>query len=496
MMIPRELKIKELEKLLLKELYEEYRKKPGAMPDGNDYYEYIKEKYKSDYNISRNDFIISLEHMANRGCVKLEKTTDSIMPLFFTIKPRIIDDVERLSDSFSNTVPRSFKQVSEKFIEFNFSDYGLHHYDSFVDLINKAVVFDDFYKVTPFLLRCLFENLLYDIFQSSLQNHHKELYFMKAQNRARNFSQLINLLDLLKDNAYKHIIRDSINPKTIEILEKIKKIGNYTVHDVIEKVSKNDVNELNDDIHLALKPLLACYQKLGKEKIKIKDDQLIKIKQKFGLFHQEDDDTGEFEVEKEDYVIKVDFSLVELYSDMIDKGEVSPDNIISILGSINNQLENIRYVPKIDQDDLSIIEKLCLTLKRLIKSKDSFTMRRILDILDHLKQNKSTEEILKKNFFETIQKFFKAGEVYNDVIRILDHFGYFQDILKFLIEAIENNDLNQLKAYHSNINFSKYKVNRLEILKELRIKTNQIKSTETDLKEITQKIIRRFENIK
>ncbi|KKL73386.1 hypothetical protein LCGC14_2075400 [marine sediment metagenome] len=61
MMIPRELKIKELEKLLLKELYEEYRKKPGAMPDGNDYYEYIKEKYKSDYNISRNDFIISLD---------------------------------------------------------------------------------------------------------------------------------------------------------------------------------------------------------------------------------------------------------------------------------------------------------------------------------------------------------------------------------------------------------------------------------------------------
>jgi len=141
-MVSRKLKVKELENILLKELYEEYRKKPGTMPDGNDYFENIKEKYRDQFIINRNDFIISLDHLAALGCVKSEKTMDSEMPFYFKINPIIIDYVEGLSDYFIDNIPKSYEDVSKKYIKFSFSDYGLHHYDSFVDLINKAIAYN------------------------------------------------------------------------------------------------------------------------------------------------------------------------------------------------------------------------------------------------------------------------------------------------------------------------------------------------------------------
>ena len=64
----------------------------------------------------------------------------------------------------------------EQFIEVNFSDYDLHEYDAFIDLINECDNYNDFFRLLPILLRCLFENLLYDMFQDSLDSTYTELF--------------------------------------------------------------------------------------------------------------------------------------------------------------------------------------------------------------------------------------------------------------------------------------------------------------------------------
>ena len=50
-----------------------------------------------------------------------------------------------------------------EFIEKDFSYYNLPLFEEFKNLINKCVVEDDLYKLIPYLLRNLFENLLYFI---------------------------------------------------------------------------------------------------------------------------------------------------------------------------------------------------------------------------------------------------------------------------------------------------------------------------------------------
>ncbi len=91
---PKTLKIKDLKNLLYKELYETYRQSPDSMPGGRYYLTYLSEKYKNDFIIQENDFIIAMDSLESEHCVKLTKTMDSYLPLFFKIQPRIIDYIE------------------------------------------------------------------------------------------------------------------------------------------------------------------------------------------------------------------------------------------------------------------------------------------------------------------------------------------------------------------------------------------------------------------
>ncbi len=77
------------------------------------------------------------------------------------------------------------------FIKIDPKDYQLPEYNDFIELINLSAYDNKFYRILPVLLRTLFENLLYDVFQTGLKDKHKYFYFLKNQNRARDFSQLI-----------------------------------------------------------------------------------------------------------------------------------------------------------------------------------------------------------------------------------------------------------------------------------------------------------------
>ena len=93
-------------------------------------------------------------------------------------------------------------ELKKNLIIYNFQDYGLKHYDSYINIINGIAYHKDFYVILPNLLRCVFENLLYDIFQTSLNKKHTQFFFLKSQARARDFSQLIALLNILKDKDF------------------------------------------------------------------------------------------------------------------------------------------------------------------------------------------------------------------------------------------------------------------------------------------------------
>lgn len=192
-------------------------------------------------------------------------------------------------------------QVIEKFIDLNFQDYGLLDYDSYVNLINGIAYHDDLFVLLPNLLRCLFENLVRDIIANSLNDKHKDLYYDKHKSRIREFSILINLLNILRKNEYKPYIGDKIFDDMIEDLEKLRYYGNLSIHDVTKKITVSFIYEWKEKISLILEALLISYSKINFLNIELAPQRNLELKLKLGIIRKKDSEKLKKKLKKRKY---------------------------------------------------------------------------------------------------------------------------------------------------------------------------------------------------
>ncbi len=249
-------------------------------------------------------------------------------------------------------------ETEDKFITHKFEDYGLIHYIDYIEVINGIAFHEKYYVILPNLLRCLLENLLHDIFSVSLENSHKELFFDESRSKIRDFSQLIELLNILRRMEYKAYIKDIINENIIAVFKEIKKIGNYSVHDVIRKIPKSYANEIKDRIDLILQPLLVSFQKLKEKNIFISPERQVFIKEKLGILKKEKKSERSYKKtikvadKKTSNIDEIKPKLVDFYDMISLRVEFNKGELISVvrdLGKKNiNKYLNLEFVDKWD----------------------------------------------------------------------------------------------------------------------------------------------------
>ncbi len=240
---------------------------------------YSVKEYNFNY-FNRNQVTQNYNHFEHAYIIK-ENLLSQLEPIIKRVENFRIEKFPKILDK------QGMFEIKEKFITYNFENYGLFHYSNYVDIINGIAYHEKYYVILPNLLRCLLENLLHDIFSYSLEIAYKELFFDKTRSKIRDFSQLIELLNMLRVNEFKAYIKDIINENSITILKEIKKIGNYSVHDVIRKIPRSYVNEIQDKTDLILQSLLISFQKLKQIKISIDPDRQALIKEKLGIKKKE-----------------------------------------------------------------------------------------------------------------------------------------------------------------------------------------------------------------
>lgn len=217
--------------------------------------------------------------------LRLKDLIEELRPIAKKIKKFRLDKLEKL---LSTTLNESFEIPVEPvkiFIEINFNTYGLPEFDEFKDLINKAAYNPDFYRILPFLLRNLFENLLYYIFRDGLEKKYTPFYFLTSQYRPRDFAQLIILLRLLlKSEDFKKYTKEAINEYTMENLKDMKKFGNWTVHEILKQVDSDFADKWIEKVNRLLSILLTLYKNIKENRIENLDEKLVeKIKEKFNI---------------------------------------------------------------------------------------------------------------------------------------------------------------------------------------------------------------------
>jgi len=165
----------------------------------------------------------------------------------------------------------TFSEPQILFIKADFKDFQLSEYEELIELVNNSAYDDKYYRILPILLRCLFENLLYDIFQTGFDKKHTEFFFLKSQSRARDFSQLIALLNVLKDRDFKPYHKDSLNQSIIDVLKDIQMFGNWSVHQILRQVDRDFADKWEQKINRVLLALLVFYKKIQYKTIEITD---------------------------------------------------------------------------------------------------------------------------------------------------------------------------------------------------------------------------------
>lgn len=278
--VKNELNLSEYEILEMFSLTREKLKDPFYIPEIIQLAYYMKE---NNFNYFKN-YWNTFGYNHHQHGYKLKDIIDKLKPLSEKIEEFKVKKLEELLERKFTKKKEEEIHISDPFIKYKFSEFELPtHYDEYIKLINESIELGDFYRILPILLRCLFENLLYDLFSDSLHLSHNDLYYNKYHKRSMVFSKLILLLDFLKDEEYKPFVLNKINKITIDILTEIKEIGNYSVHDTLEMFQRIHINDWRSKIDLALKHLLTSYKKLKGSKLEISQTRLILIKQKLGI---------------------------------------------------------------------------------------------------------------------------------------------------------------------------------------------------------------------
>ncbi len=219
----------------------------------------IESKYKKEINIKTPNFQ-GYQLEITVFDFQLTKIIDGVKSRIREFYAKITEEGNLSEELLSN---------NQKFINIDFKDFMLSEYNEFICLINDVAYNNIYYRILPVLLRTLFENLLYDIFLNGLDKKHTKYFYLKEQNRARYFSQLIALLNILKDKDLNLYHKDAINQNSIEILNEIKKFGNWTVHQIFNYVDNNFADKWKNRINRVLSPLLALFKNIKGQSLEI-----------------------------------------------------------------------------------------------------------------------------------------------------------------------------------------------------------------------------------
>lgn len=181
--------------------------------------------------------------------------------------------------------------------------------------------------------------------------------------------------------------------------------------------------------------------------------------------------------------------LVDNYIDILKTTDLSSENINRLLQSIRNEAYKIYRKNEINKSELSTIENLIIFIHDYMKNKDNDIKEKMLDILYLLIQVPEASQLGRKICYDYFIEIYLSGWKSNDLVKILDAWGYFGDKIPEIMKVIDEKDNNLLDTIISRLDFSEIRDKKFEIIKQLILKLESLK-TEKD-----KSLISKIENL-
>ena len=229
---------------------------------------------------NREDYYIELDDDERLIFFQIhDKNVDKLMifclnlsQLIYGIK-QIIAKFIRILDSKMPLKHEKEIPFEKKYIKINLSNSSNNNYGNLIYLINLTAQKTKSYNLIPFLLRKLFENLIYQIFQKALNTKHKDFYF--SQKRPRSFSKLIKLFTYFRNEELLEYHNGAIDNDSMKFLKLIRSKGNLAVHQLFFEINDEMINTWEKKTNNLLKNLFFILENVPKNEILIDDEERI-----------------------------------------------------------------------------------------------------------------------------------------------------------------------------------------------------------------------------
>lgn len=184
-----------------------------------------------------------------------------------------------------------------------------------------------------------------------------------------------------------------------------------------------------------------------------------------------------YDMHKEKITYNLD--VLNNYIELLKKNELSIKGISQILSRVRNEVHKIYRKKEVNRDVLKSIRKLNTVCYMIIQEKDNKGLNdSIFDILDLLVDiNEDILKLVKKKHFKKLIEIYEEGIYSKDLIYTLYKMGYFKNIQKDIIEAIDNKNNELLSHLISKLDFNKLK-GKTRFINDLWLKKDELDDIE------------------
>ena len=229
---------------------------------------------------SKEDYYIELDDDERLIFFDIHDKNVNKLVIFCSNLSQIVYGIMQILSKFiwilESKIPLKYEKeipFEKKYIKIDLSNSSSNNYGNLIYLINLVAQKTKSYNLIPFLLRKLFENLIYQIFQKALNKKHKDFYFYKK--RPRSFSKLIKLFNYFRNEELLEYHNGAIDDDSMRFLKLIRSKGNLAVHQLFHDINDEMINSWEKKTNNLLKNFFNILENVPKNEILIDDVERI-----------------------------------------------------------------------------------------------------------------------------------------------------------------------------------------------------------------------------
>ena len=161
---------------------------------------------------------------------------------------------------------------------------------------------------------------------------------------------------------------------------------------------------------------------------------------------------------------KVDTKLINFYCKAIINDQISEKNLENTLTTLYIKSNQIHNIAQLDEEICNSIDNILILCSKLLNHEKKQISKRILEILYGLTRKVEIRKLVYDQCYDDLVAMYQKGVIENELIYILNAFGYFKNIKSTILEAIKIKNIRLLTLLTRFFNFKSLVSERFDFI--------------------------------